>query len=187
MTDTLQDLRFKLQKRYARLQSAEPLSFAAELTRFWSFFDTVPQYVSVAEELLKTHPNVQTEIDALPNGRGELYGVTESESAAFGYEILRRVVAGSHSQGLDFMRYAGSYGGMAETLERFRSSYLEPFYEYLDEHLQERDLILSQLVRFKHLAEWFRREELWTVFKGAQRDGERRLAFKLYEYLYEQG
>jgi len=38
-------------------------------------------------------------------------------------------------------------------LENFRDTYLELFYEYIDERLQEQNLILAHLVRYKHLAD----------------------------------
>jgi hypothetical protein len=159
----------------------------AELRRFWDFFDNVPEFVAVSAELTAKHPDIKSQQDVLPHGQ-ILVGNTESENAAIGYEILRRTATEkSHPQELNFLTYAEAAGNLNNMLEWYRKSYLDPFYEYTDEQIQDRDLVLAQVTRFKHLAEWFRRGELWEVFKTADRNGERRLAFKLYQYLYEQG
>ena len=52
-------------------------------------------------------------------------------------------------------------GHFDKALDHFRDRYLDPFYEYVDEHIEERNLVLSELIRFKHVAERFRRDELW--------------------------
>jgi hypothetical protein len=94
---SLQDIRFKLQKRIKRLQTIEPIDFGAELIRFWGFFDSNDLLLMTAAELQAAYPNVRAEWDALPRGQ-LLCGTTEAESAAIGYEILRRV-AGSDDKG----------------------------------------------------------------------------------------
>jgi hypothetical protein len=182
---SLQDIRFKLQKRIKRLQTIEPIDFGAELIRFWGFFDSNDLLLMTAAELQAAYPNVRAEWDALPRGQ-LLCGTTEAESAAIGYEILRRV-AGSDDKGYAFMNYVEPVGDLSKMMERFCETYLEPLYEYLDEHLEDRNIVLAELVRFKHLAEWFRRQQLWAKFTEESRLGERNLAFAVYEFLYEQG
>ena len=93
---------------------------------------------------------MRAEWDALPRGQ-LLCGTTEAESAAIGYEILRRV-AGSDDKGYAFMNYVEPVGDLSKMMERFCETYLEPLYEYLDEHLEDRNIVLAELVRFKHLA-----------------------------------
>jgi len=184
VTDSLQDLRYKLQKRYARLLAADPETFAIELVRFWDYFDSVPAFIATAAELAANHPSVKSDIDSSQRG-AQIHRSTESESAAIGYEIVRRAATVDEHR-LPFLDYVHG-ASWDDALEQFRSGYLDPFYEYIDEHLQDRNLVLAYLVRFKHLAEWFRRNELWAEYSSATGVGERSLAFRLYEYLYEQG
>jgi hypothetical protein len=181
---SLQDLRFKLQKRVKRLQTVEASDFDLEITRFWSFFHSNEILLATATELQQTYPNVRAEWDALPRGQ-RLCGTTETESAAIGYEILRRA-ARSDDKGYRFMNYIEPAGDLPEMVERFCQTYLEPFYEYIDEHLEDRNIVLAELMRFKRLVEWFRRQQMWAKFTES-RTGERNLAFAAYEFLYEQG
>ncbi|MBM4389188.1 MAG: hypothetical protein FJ088_15725 [Deltaproteobacteria bacterium] len=73
-------------------------------------------------------------------------------------------------------------------IEVFTEVFVQPLYEYLDEQLDSRNLLLYLLVRYKHVSEWFRREYLLKRYldAGSQR-GERVLASDLYEFLYSQG
>jgi len=74
-----------------------------------------------------------------------------------------------------------------KSIEEFRDAYVQPFFDYLDEKLDDGDFVLSVLIRFKHTCEWFRREELHQLFHSQTRAGEANLAWKMYEYLYGQG
>jgi len=72
--------------------------------------------------------------------------------------------------------------------EIFTEMFVMPLYEYLDEQLDSRNLLLYLLVRYKHVSEWFRRESLLKRYKDAgTRRGEKVLASDLYEFLYSQG
>jgi hypothetical protein len=69
-------------------------------------------------------------------------------------------------------------------LENFRDTYLELFYEYIDERLQEQNLILAHLVRYKHLADG---KNSGTSSRLRTEMGSVVSLSTLYEYLYEQG
>jgi hypothetical protein len=64
--------------------------------------------------------------------------------------------------------------------------FLEPFYEYVDEQLDDQRAMLALLMRYKHRSEWFHREQLWNLSQ-TERRGEKLLALDLYSYLYDQG
>ena len=53
---SLQDIRFKLQKRIKRLQTIEPIDLGAELIRFWGFFDSNDLLLMTAVELQAAYP-----------------------------------------------------------------------------------------------------------------------------------
>jgi len=72
-------------------------------------------------------------------------------------------------------------------LDAFRHLYLEPFYEYVDEHLDDRNFILYCLERYKRICEWFERERLFQMWSAETQRGEKLLALDLYRYLFEQG
>ncbi len=182
---TLQDLRYKLQKRVQRLQTVDAQSLGLELVRFFDFFDSNPTLRANAASLSAKYPKVNEEVNVAEQKRQQIVGITEGESAAIGMAVLRRVAVVDQPRML-FMNYV-ELADLSKMLDRFRERYLDPFYEYIDEQIEDRNIVLGELVRFKHLAEWFRREELWSRWKNDSRSGERRLAFAVYEFLYEQG
>ena len=183
---TLQDLRYKLQKRVQRLQIVHADGLSLELVRFFDFFDSNPTLRACAAGLSAKFPHTNEELDTALQKRQGLVGLTEGESAAIGMAVLRRLAVpdGGNMSFFNYVEPAGSSGNM---LDRFRERYVDPFYEYVDEQIEDRNLVLAELIRFKHLAEWFRREQLWDRWKNDSQSGERRLAFAVYEFLYEQG
>lgn len=181
----LQDLRYKLQKRVQRLSSAPFDGIRTELLRFFEFFDANPTLKAVAQELTAKFPKIGEEFDAALAKREILEGSTEDEHAAIGMNVLRRVAVSTEQ--IPFLSFVPMARDFHKALDNFRDRYVDPFYEYVDEHIEERNLVLAELIRFKHLAEWFRRDELWSRWKAQTRSGERALAFAVYEFLYEQG
>ena len=68
-----------------------------------------------------------------------------------------------------------------------RTVFLEPFYEYLDEHIDDQQAILYFLRQYKHRCEWFQAERLRRAIEEDTQKGEKSLAFDLYEFLHQQG
>jgi hypothetical protein len=181
----LQNLRYKLQRRIRRLNASEGQTFYFRLKEFLAFFDGQPILVALAAELVAKCPDCSASVERIFSHE-LLFGETEIESAAIGYSVLRRYGAGSdpnaHLALIDITN-SNSDGW----LEQFRTLYLEPFYEYIDEHLDDRSFVLQTLLRYKHACEWFRRSRLYTLWQEDTRRGERLLALDLYEYLHERG
>jgi len=181
----VQNLRYKLQKRVSRLNSLDRLTtFGFTLAQFWRFFDRQPTFVGIVEALLAQFPNINEEIDRIFTGEA-LYGETEEEAAAIGHGVLRRLADDDrkiHSLGISYRGVGKDY----EALEMMRELFLEPFYEYVDEQLDDQRAMLALLMRYKHRSESFRRDHLWGLSK-IERRAEKSLALDLYSYLYDQG
>jgi len=73
------------------------------------------------------------------------------------------------------------------TLSNFCEVFLEPLYDYLDEHLDDTGAILALLRRYKQRCEWFHRKSLLEAFETDTPNGEKNLAYDAYEYLFDQG
>ena len=182
----LQNVRYKLQKRVRRLNGSHFDQFLYVLKQFWVFFESYPILTTVTEELLARFPNVATDAEKLFQGQG-LCGENEAESAAIGCEVLKTLAA--QDDPLFYTRLAAVVE-MAEAgrqLDTFRQLYLEPFYEYVDEHLDDRNFILYCLERYKRACEWFERERLFQMWNAQTQRGEKLLALDLYKYLFEKG
>jgi hypothetical protein len=185
--NTLQDLRFKLQKRVNRLRTVDAFDLGSELIRFFEFFDSIPIFRAGTAALVAKYPKMEKELEEAMKQRGaELDGSTEGESAAIGLMVLKRVAIPSNGR-VPFTQFVHPTDSIAKAVDRFRDRYLNPFYEFIDEQIEDRNVVLAELIRFKHLAEWFRRDELWERLKGEPGSGEKRLAYAVYEFLFEQG
>lgn len=179
----VQNLRYKLQKRVGRLKSVEPGIFPVTLAQFWRFFDRQPTFVGILEELLAQFPDIGEEVDQIFKGQA-LHGETEGEAAAIGHGVLRRLVKDGNIQTLGFTY--NRTGELHRSVETIREVFLMPFYEYVDEQLDDQRAMLTLITRYKHRSEWFHRERLWDLSQ-TERRGERLLALDLYSYLYDQG
>lgn len=182
----VQNLRYKLQKRVSRLNSVETHdSFMFTLSQFWRFFDQQPTYVGIMELLLPQFPNIDEDVNKIFNQQG-VYGESEEAAAALGYQVLRRI--GDERQKFNTIGFA--YGRISkhsnDSLEAVREVFLMPFYEYVDEQLDDQRAMLALLMRYKHRSEWFYRQKLWDL-AHLERVAEKSLALDLYAYLYDQG
>jgi hypothetical protein len=181
----VQNIRYKLQKRVRRLNSASPDHFLYELQRFWVFFDEQAILRGLGSELIARTPSLEPSVETIFNGQ-VFEGSTEQESAAIGMGVLRRFSKEDKPDA--FYRLVLSRGGnYGESLDSFRSLYLEPFYEYIDENLDDRNYVLFLLTRYKRRSEWFERDRLYRAWEGDTKRGEKFLALDLYEYLYAEG
>ena len=70
---------------------------------------------------------------------------------------------------------------------KYENLFLEPFYEYVDEHIDDQQAILYFLRRYKHRCEWFHADRLRQAVEDDTQRGEKGLASDLYEYLHNQG
>lgn len=181
----IQNLRYKLQRRVRRLNSVDADLFVPALKQFWVFFDSNPTYAGIAELLLAQFPEISTILESIKTGRAQV-GDTEQESAAIGYSVLRDLAESNKH----FAMYARPYRQFSkydEAMETLREVFLEPFYEYVDEQLDDQRATLSLLLRYKHRCEWFQRPRLWEMAQSESRKAEKLLALDLYSYLYDQG
>jgi hypothetical protein len=182
------NLRLKLQRRFAPLLSSSWESFDADLKRFLSFIESNETLSLSTKELLGEFPSLSSELETARAANTSIVGITYSESAALGFIIMKRVAAaGPQEHGVAFSKYVEIQRDMSTTLDVFKDTFVRPFHDMLDERLQDADSVLAELVRVKHAIEWFRRREFLYQYEADTRRGEKNLAWKLYEALYDQG
>ncbi len=188
----VQAIRYKLQKRVRRLNSVSFQQFSFELRQFLQFIDAHALLAGVRDELLaRAKPDKPDEAaQRIMNGEG-LFGTTEVEAAALGYECLRRLAVTEDAPQQYLSKLSRTYhlgtSKYDEMLDQFREIFLEPFYEYVDEHIDDQQAILYFLRRYKHRCEWFHADRLRKLLQDDTQKGERALAFDLYEFLHGQG
>jgi hypothetical protein len=190
-TQLVQNIRYKLQKRVRRLNSVDFPLFSTALRQFWIFFDRNITLLGIAESLVHSFPDISDNVERILKGEG-LVGTSEEEAAALGYSILRRLAVEDKDSRFYFhltSPYRGITKGsnISDALEAIRDVFLEPFYEYVDEQLDDQRAILAILLRYKQRSEWFYRQQLWSKTQNDSQNAEKHLALDLYSYLHDQG
>ena len=183
----LQGLRFKLQRRVRRMNSAGFQTGHSVLKQLWAFVQGQPILVSILDDLARRCPEAKEDADLVLTGKGRT-GETDLEHAAISLFVVRGCVAmdAASGQALPLLRAGHPFTTSTkydDAQDAFVEMFVEPLYDYLDEHLDDQRAVLALLKRYKHRIEWFRRGQLLQLSKA----GERPLAADLYEYLYDQG
>jgi hypothetical protein len=153
----------------------------------WGFL----QENEITKGILDDLENRSTETEALAdktlNGEPQL-GDSEAANDGICYWVVKKcalsvnprveINVGQHLS--DDLKYD-------EMIEAFRLSFVEPLFDYLDEHIDDKRMVLTLLNKYKHRCEWFRRDQLREQFRSDTQRGEKVLANDLYEYLHDQG
>jgi hypothetical protein len=186
--DYVQNLRYKLQKRIRRLNSAGFLVFHYSLLQFWGFLQSQPIIVGILQDLERRYPALEEEASKVVKGHQSIVVDDEIENAALSHFVIKLCVESENQHAEINAGSAYSHEKKYDdVLDVFRPIFLEPLHEYIDEQLDDQRAILALLKRYKHKCEWFKREELFALWQDDTRRGEKSLALNLYEYLYDQG
>ena len=186
--DYIQNLRYKLQKRVRRVNSSEYQVFHYVLKQLWGFLNEQPIFLGIMD-LLETRSHlVESDVNKIFDSRDAVVFETELENVVACYLVLKRCVESDDSHvEINVAHNYSNESKFNEILESFKEIFLDPFYDYLDENLDDSSLILSILIKYKHKCEWFQRYALLSMWESDTKRGEKNLAMHLYEYLYDQG
>lgn len=189
--DYLQVLRYRLQRRFRRVNSTGFAMFHFGLQQFWAFLRENPILSGTLDALEVKAAAIKSQVDGLLVGNQALAFRTEQELVLASYLVVKHC-AESNDQQVE--RNIGAIYGISsgrtkfdELLEFFKDLFLEPLYDFLDESIDERAITLSLLTRYKRRAEWFDRKRLFDIWSQDTQRGEKSLALDLYRYLFDQG
>jgi hypothetical protein len=166
------------------------------LRQLWRFLDAEPAFVAIQAELNQSCPEadaigeliIKDGLQAVAQ-RGLLDAPLGDERmwAAVCSGVLRRFVDVGDQRTVTRFVPSQSSTKFDDYFVSFSEFYLDPFYEYIDERLDDPQFVLGQLVRFKHLCEWFWRDSLYNAWQASAGHGEKILAMRLYEFLFTEG
>lgn len=186
----IQNLRYKLQTRVRRLNSVHFNLYSSQLSQFWRFLHENSLVAGVIESLVARFPNINEAVQRiLIQGEGQIFD-NEKEHAAFSYRMLEACIKADADFPMKIMHHyhiSPDGGQLQDYLKAFNEQFLEPFYDYIDEQLDDKGATLGLLRRYKHKAEWFCSKELFDLAESDTQQGEKQLAKHLYEYLHDQG
>jgi hypothetical protein len=180
----LTDLRVKIRTRHSRISSCGFDEFLPYSKQFFAFINETPLLKAVIAELLARNQASVNEVNTVQRGT-QLYGQTNEQAATIAYTKWSAFAAQDNHH--DIHRDIPNLAKFAEVLDRYRDWYVEPLFDYLDEVLDDANVILATLERYKHKVEWYRRDELNALYLSETSTGERRLAKHMYEYLFDRG
>lgn len=179
----LRDLRVKLRNRHSRISSCGFEEFLPLTKQFFGFLDTNPILSSVLAELLARNPDSVNEAKtADPNL--QIYGDTAAQAAAIAYVKWQDFASQDNPHGFYSHAMAGDF---QNALGTYRDWYVEPLFDYLDEVIEDGNVILATLTRYKQKVEWYRRDEVHALYGADTSRGEKKLAKHMYEFLFDQG
>ncbi|MCK4334309.1 hypothetical protein KAX06_05950 [candidate division WOR-3 bacterium] len=187
----VQNLRYKLQKRMRRVNGADSQVLHAVVQQFWGYINSNSIFLGILEKIEHNIPEeIQGPAINIPTGNlsGPFYPEDEKGLVALSYLVLKGCIERSSK---DSEINAGLIYSLENSLSNasdlFKSLFVEPLYDYLDEQLDDQRAILALLRKYKHKCEWFQRDKLFELWKNNTQKGERLLAMHLYEYLHDQG
>ena len=186
--EQLQLIRYKLQKRVRRLNSADTHLFHAYLKQLMNFIDSEPILASARDEMRAHAGNckINETVEKIV-ARTAVTPNSELEAAAVGEQIVLRAICDSPISFLDIGYNYGAGSDYSAANEFAFNTFVEPFYEYLDENLDSRKAVLNVLRRYKHQSEWFRAKQLLELATNDTARGEKLLSADLYEHLFMDG
>ena len=182
-----QHLRYKLRSRESALRSSAAEHYVHELRRLMDFvegeatFSTLLNGIRIERPIADFDPR---HILSLISG-----SQTYSDHLSTAYQVVGDCLASNDRD------YAWRLGGgltqtrrsLAESVDEFHRLIVKPICDYLDEALDDSSLVLQLLIRYKQRSEWYRREDLMTIYEADTRRGEDNLLRDLCVYLHDQG
>ena len=175
-TNVLQTLRYKLQKRLKRINTADFQIYHDVLVQSWGFLAGNPVTKGILDDLERRVPSAEIESEKMFSGT-LLTGETELEHIALGYWLIKRCVSsGDAHREISLGHTFHSCTKHDEAVEYFTESFVEPLFDYIDEQIDDHRTTLSLLRKYKHRVEWFYRDELRQRFETDTQRGEIGLA-----------
>lgn len=186
-SEYIQFVRYKLQKRLKRLNSADFQGFHLTLVQVWGFLQENEITKGILDDLERRSAKAESDADITLTGQPRV-GTTESENDAICYWVVKKcATSGKPSIEIEVGMNLTADSKYDACIEGFRLTYVEPLFDYIDEQIDDKRTTLVLLKKFKHRCEWFHRVELFERFRDDTGRGESVLANRLYEYLHDQG
>jgi hypothetical protein len=184
----IQNLRYKLQKRFRRLHAARWEVYHIFLMHFWTFLHSHSGFVGIIDDLLIRVSEAESIAHKIADEGQALFGDSEVETAAIAVHIIRHCLTTDQQLPEVHIAHIYAHENQHEDNQRyFTELFVEPLYEYIDEQLDDVGAVLGLLRKFKQKVEWFQRRHLYKAWENDTARGEKFLGLQLYEYLHDQG
>lgn len=182
-------LRYELQVRKDRLFRVDYLAFIDELKLFFDFLHSKPLLNGLIEELSLNLPDFKTAYDGMVSKRRIVLPATEKERVRLCLSFLNHCVSTRQEDEPFQIAFAvGWYGTHCpDGTHFFAEQFFLPFYEYLDQHIEDISSVLYIIEKFKLRSQWFERGKLYDLYNSDTSTGEAKLDKSLREFLFDNG
>ena len=186
----LRDLRVRLQERRNRLYRTGHQSYGDELRYFFQFLDENP-YLRSLLTVLDESPSVDFEewVAEIERRRGRLqFPESEEGRAKICHQMLRRCHTAQNA--VEWRRWTWIFSSANKLDDQVRDlteAVVDPFVNFLHDRIDDAGNVLFVIERYKLQVEWFKREELYNLYKSNTSTGEASLDRQLRAALFEGG
>lgn len=191
MQEKIKLIRERINKRLQHQIKAKN-TFHDTLRQFWNFLESNIFIKSIFDELehhLELTCNDSFKVlaeSSLRKKKPLAHILTEKNNACFCYLIIKYCV--NTSSGSIESEFGRGFGhSNSHPYDVFVNEILAPLCSYIDESLENREIMLGLLNRFKYKSEWFCRKKLFDIWVNASRPKEVALQKEVYQFLYDQG
>jgi hypothetical protein len=169
------------------LNTADFQSFHWTLVQTWDFLQRSELTKGILDDLERRCAAQESDADKTLSGSAQI-GMTETESDGISYWVVKKCALASEAdREIHIGHQLSQETKHDDAIEAFRLAYVEPLFDYIDEQLDDKRMTLALLRKYKQRCEWFRRDVLRAACNADTRQGEKVLAYDLYEYLHDQG
>ncbi len=190
---TIQNLKTDLSINYRAVSNSDHQSYAINLYRFANFLDDSEVLKNKLLEMESKYPLInQHSMEYVNRNETFVRYNTIEENATLNWLIIKNLIIESKNIENSIIQMAISHFGCNESAhsyiyDHFNRNVVEPLYNYLLSSLNDTNLTLHTLIKYKHRSEWFKKKYLFNLYNSDTSIGEKNLNYDLYEYLFDQG
>ncbi len=191
-TPHLRNLRVRLQERKDAVLRASAFQIESHLSTFLNFVSNQTVLRTLTEELKITPTQAQ---------KDEIHSKLEAGSISYDANLpsdgkLRAAYLlfvceyfiDTATEGNTWQKMRNVFrSSNDEDFDEFKDQFFLPLYSYYDERIDDQDLLLYLLTKYKHLSEWFDRDSMYELASSDTRHTEYLLDKHLRRFLVVEG
>jgi len=188
----LKNLRVKLQERKDAVLRAKFAYLESHLKTFLNFVSTQPVLSTITLELEESVPTEEKNKLIKKLESFEQYGLSlpeDERKQALYLLVIAKYMTNQKYSGDFFQKMTGyfQYGEIDKCADEYTEQLFLPLYHYYDERIDDSDLLLYLLLRYKRLCEWFDRDQLYNLAMEDSSKREAVLDLHLRRFLMQEG
>jgi len=182
-------LRYELQVRKDRLFRVDFMALVDELKLFFDFLEKHALLKGILQGLKTNMPNFDEWYKRMAQARRIFWPPTEEERVRLCLAFLEHCLeSGNEREPTNISHNTGCYSRhLPDHAHFFLEQFFMPFYEYLDQHIEEYSSVLYVIEKFKLRSQWFDRKRLYELYQEDTSRGEATLDRILRQFLFDNG